>query len=112
MKNFSPEAAFAYAEMVNSCVSPECTEDFHEDFKKFMDAYENGDEPAKAIHIESEIAKDATPDEIADIVRSAFVKNPNLLKFGGEIKTNENGNKYIVIFKDEIISGGDFDAHN
>ncbi|MBR2518910.1 MAG: hypothetical protein IKE46_03875 [Selenomonadaceae bacterium] len=70
MKNFSPEAAFAYAEMVNNCVSPECTEDFNEDFKKFMDAYENGDddEPAKVIH------GDATPDEIADVVKSAFDK--------------------------------------
>lgn len=68
-----------------------------------MDAY---DEPDKAIH------RDATPDEIEDVVKSAFDKNPNVLKFGGEIKTNENGKKYIVMFKDEIISGGNCDAHN
>ena len=101
LKNFSPEAAFAYAEMVNNCVAPECTEDFNEDFKKFMDAYENcnADESAKVIH------RDATPDEIRDVVKSAFDKKREEPKTG-EVYRDIFGEKYWVAAVNKVWSDG------
>lgn len=59
-----------YAELISRYVDIDDMEHFHEDFEELLDAYENGDddEPAKVIH------GDATPDEIADVVKSAFDK--------------------------------------
>lgn len=106
MKNFSPEAAFAYADMVNNCVVTEAVEDFHEDFKKFMDAYENGnDEPAKVIHIEPKIATDATPEEIRDVVKSAFDKKYEEPK-AGEVYRDIFGNRYLVAAVNKTWSDG------
>ena len=103
MKNFSPKAASAYARLLAKYVDYDEIDNFQADFEAFMDAYENGN---KVIH------RDAPPDEIEDVVRSVFNKNPNVLKFSGEIKTDKNGDRYIVILKDETISGDNCDAHN
>ena len=101
MKKFSPKAAFAYAKLLHRFVDANDTEDFHEDFKKFMDAYENDsdDEPAEVIH------KDATPEEIRDVVKSAFDKKCEKPK-AGEVYRDIFGNRYLVAAVNKTWSDG------
>ena len=107
MKNFNPEAAFLFTELVSRYVDCDEIKNFREDFEEFMDAYENGndDEPAKVIHIEPKIARDATPEEIRDVVKSAFGKKYEEPK-AGEVYRDIFGNRYLVAAVNKTWSDG------